>query len=261
MGTIPLGSSPLARGLRSQPWRNYTDWRIIPARAGFTCRAASRPSPAPDHPRSRGVYGSVGATSLKAPGSSPLARGLPRSGEFQPRPGRIIPARAGFTPTVAGATGGDADHPRSRGVYAARAIFASRRAGSSPLARGLLVLLADLRGLARIIPARAGFTVPRRPSSGRSRDHPRSRGVYPSSPSRRPARAGSSPLARGLRGPGTEVTLCNGIIPARAGFTHRYRQGLLAARDHPRSRGVYFMFRALMSIPVGSSPLARGLPR
>mgnify|MGYP001673488441 CR=1 FL=1 len=50
--------------------------------------------------------------------------------------------------------------------------------GSSPLARGL-PLLVHTPGLAsRIIPARAGFTVSRSPRAVPARDHPRSRGVY-----------------------------------------------------------------------------------
>ena len=50
-------------------------------------------------------------------GSSPLARGLrpPLSGAGNE--GGIIPARAGFTPSSAGAARLPTDHPRSRGVY------------------------------------------------------------------------------------------------------------------------------------------------
>jgi len=50
------------------------------------------------------------------------------------------------------------DHPRSRGVYGARRPMVGRRAGSSPLARGLLIGVRLLRLRRRIIPARAGFT-------------------------------------------------------------------------------------------------------
>ena len=112
------GSSPLARGLLRRYLRRRINRRIIPARAGFT-PAWRRACPAhPDHPRSRGVYQfalratinildhprSRGVYRSKrlhhhlGHGSSPLARGL-----RHPRPhtgggGRIIPARAGFTP-------------------------------------------------------------------------------------------------------------------------------------------------------------------
>ena len=71
---------------------------------------------------------------------------------------------------------------------------------------------------------------------------------------------GSSPLARGLRqGPAADRRQA-GIIPARAGFTRKGRSGGEWRGDHPRSRGVYLPASPLRSEPVGSSPLARGLP-
>ena len=56
VSTPPIGSSPLARGLRDRPVVTGYEGGIIPARAGFT---TLNPSPARarrDHPRSRGVY-------------------------------------------------------------------------------------------------------------------------------------------------------------------------------------------------------------
>ena len=112
----------------------------------------------------------------------------------------------------------------------------------------------------RIIPARAGFTGEPPPGRRPGRDHPRSRGVYPSPTCPTPTRSGSSPLARGLLSADAIHTIRPGIIPARAGFTHRPGRPGRRPRDHPRSRGVY----AFPSAPVkpirGSSPLARGLP-
>ena len=51
-----------------------------------------------------------------------------------------------------------------------------------------------------------------------------------------------------------------GIIPARAGFTLSPRTRYSPATDHPRSRGVYFRSPGQRFRPLGSSPLARGLP-
>ena len=51
------------------------------------------------------------------------------------------------------------DHPRSRGVYAARAIADDEGTGSSPLARGLLGAVVSVGSNGGIIPARAGFTL------------------------------------------------------------------------------------------------------
>ena len=92
-------------------------------------------------------------------------------------------------------------------------------------------------------------------------------------------KVGSSPLARGLRGLDGGGGRGQGIIPARAGFTARLREGrdglrIIPARagftrvsivyrardqDHPRSRGVYRRGEALRPGMRGSSPLARGL--
>ena len=90
-----------------------------------------------DHPRSRGVYIWLSAPVIESVGSSPLARGLPNASSGPHTGARIIPARAGFTPTEGSTPVGSGDHPRSRGVYTCFSIARMRSAGSSPLARGL----------------------------------------------------------------------------------------------------------------------------
>ena len=95
---FPPGSSPLARGLRAHAADETPVGGIIPARAGFTTGHAMSAQRVPDHPRSRGVYPRAAALRHESAGSSPLARGLRSqipSGRLR---GRIIPARAGFTP-------------------------------------------------------------------------------------------------------------------------------------------------------------------
>ena len=94
-----LGSSPLARGLRSTRMRSRSPRRIIPARAGFTVLDALSCEDSSDHPRSRGVYGLRSKRFRPVSGSSPLARGLlGERAALGPVQG-IIPARAGFTQT------------------------------------------------------------------------------------------------------------------------------------------------------------------
>ena len=236
---VPLGSSPLARGLldNRRKWPHRAG--IIPARAGFT------PSPRPlvrrlgDHPRSRGVYDAVTPGIAGVKGSSPLARGLHQSPGQRVHQQRIIPARAGFTTRPSLTRRLVADHPRSRGVY--QRVFPSlpRQEGSSPLARGLLRGDLHLNRHPRIIPARAGFTRDRRRRHPGRQDRPRSRGVYNISGRIVGGGKGSSPLARGLPGGVQAEHSWYRIIPARAGFTsypifdEQYRE------DHPRSRGVY----------------------
>ena len=113
------GSSPLARGLLLRVGAEADDVRIIPARAGFTWDRLGEAAREADHPRSRGVYGSVVRVTVGSWGSSPLARGLRDLVGAACVPGGIIPARAGFTPRARGLPDPAPDHPRSRGVYAA----------------------------------------------------------------------------------------------------------------------------------------------
>ncbi len=212
---------------------------IIPARAGFTVCSCTAQSAHPDHPRSRGVYAVDNLASMIGVGSSPLARGLLRFSQSLGRAGGIIPARAGFTCPRPSASSPSADHPRSRGVYMDFGFQFPSGTGSSPLARGLLIVEED--------------------GSVTYMDHPRSRGVYSPHPPPTRGRQGSSPLARGL----PWQVICGardfGIIPARAGFTNRNQLQTSHVTDHPRSRGVYSFLTAWTSPMTGSSPLARGL--
>ena len=111
------------------------------------------------------------------------------------------------------------DHPRSRGVYLWPRKYPGFTKGSSPLARGLPVLVEELFPVIRIIPARAGFTLTASPRRAVESDHPRSRGVYVHPRHRLLAQLGSSPLARGLRRISSNAVILPRIIPARAGFT------------------------------------------
>ena len=254
-----------------------------------------------DHPRSRGVYHYDGGVYPGTRGSSPLARGLLQGGLLRGSRVRIIPARAGFTSVSTIRTTRERDHPRSRGVYGAAPLEDSSACGSSPLARGLR--RRTLRRLVRlrIIPARAGFTLRSWTRPARPPDHPRSRGVYPTSTTRsspkggssplargllssasgrvrqmgssplargllssasgRVRQMGSSPLARGLQHPRPLGRVQHGIIPARAGFTIGAPSVVVVCPDHPRSRGVYSSDRDDQGSARGSSPLARGLRR
>ena len=193
-----LGSSPLARGLppRRPPCRGRTG--IIPARAGFTAATPATSCSTGDHPRSRGVYNTHRFPVGNVIGSSPLARGLRLTTLSTSAGTRIIPARAGFTATLAVSDFVHADHPRSRGVYLGGTLLSEMRRGSSPLARGLLHLRERRGGQVRIIPARAGFTRLLHGCDADERDHPRSRGVYGRAAQPRRQQQGSSPLARGL---------------------------------------------------------------
>ena len=213
-----------------------------------------------DHPRSRGVYTGKPVLLYASSGSSPLARGLPWTWPRAAITSGIIPARAGFTNRAVRSRTVCADHPRSRGVYPDGDVAGHHLGGSSPLARGLLFLLRQVRQGGRIIPARAGFTMSGSVVSSSVADHPRSRGVYCAQDFHASRSFGSSPLARGLR-PGARSPESSGrIIPARAGFTAARKGHRGRHQDHPRSRGVYVNGYEDCTVEVGSSPLARGLP-
>ena len=217
---LTTGSSPLARGLQTFRRSRSPIIGIIPARAGFTARQGVENIGLEDHPRSRGVYYQNLDSMPGGSGSSPLARGLRRALAAHATPGT--------------------DHPRSRGVYKSIAKNVTVEDGSSPLARGLPGRPVERAAENRIIPARAGFTLPSGKPTTNLRDHPRSRGVYGPWLAGTEYRGGSSPLARGLPSP-----------PGRAPGT---------ALDHPRSRGVYVPKITGWPSTTGSSPLARGLP-
>ena len=192
------GIIPARAGFTRSAHHSPAGGGIIPARAGFTATTSTSPPPQKDHPRSRGVYGGgtlghPGASDHPRSrggyddgsdgegaevGSSPLARGL-RCRRWRPRRrGRIIPARAGFTVSRSPRAPRGRDHPRSRGVYSSVSRRLLLPTGSSPLARGLLLLRLSRSAGIGIIPARAGFTRRPRKSHQYSPDHPRSRGVY-----------------------------------------------------------------------------------
>lgn len=129
--------------------------------------------------------------------------------------------------------------PRLRGEYSISCISYGTCSGSSPLARGILVIFQRRRMLIRIIPACAGNTIACLYSRSPSRDHPRLRGEYQSPQHIRCVEIGSSPPARGIRKLNCSCNSCYRIIPACAGNTllnHDHRQDL---RDHPRLRGEY----------------------
>ena len=212
-----------------------------------------------DHPRSRGVYSDNFEVNRRITGSSPLARGLLCGAPVRERRIRIIPARVGFTDSVQSVADRPGDHPRSRGVYIQVAVLTVVAWGSSPLARGLLLVEAADGGAEGIIPARAGFTTTSASTAASSPDHPRSRGVYYPKVTTIIYDEGSSPLARGLQSDHRSQNPQRRIIPARAGFTLRAPSARRGAPDHPRSRGVYVAASGRSGLAGGSSPLARGL--
>ena len=98
------GSSPLARGTRSDPRALRPRHRFIPARAGNTRRDERACAGAAVHPRSRGEHRSARSPICSPSGSSPLARGtlFPELSDTKPgftfqRAYRLTPLDQRFT--------------------------------------------------------------------------------------------------------------------------------------------------------------------
>ena len=133
--------------------------------------------------------------------------------------------------------------------------------GSSPHARGALVLR-SLRGVTLgIIPACAGSTRACCSTGRTSGDHPRMRGEHGLRVTGSPSREGSSPHARGALPQAAAHAQVEGIIPACAGSTNVDGESTAKAGDHPRMRGEHCVGSCCMWAIKGSSPHARGAPR
>ena len=134
----------------------------------------------------------------------------------------------------------------------------SVRVGSSPLARGPHNMSSSPLDVLRLIPARAGTTLPCRCFSGRLRAHPRSRGDHRTRYGTPQNARGSSPLARGPPRAKSAPVAEMGLIPARAGTTPKVRCRGCCVGAHPRSRGDHRSRCECVPFLAGSSPLARG---
>ena len=134
------------------------------------------------------------------------------------------------------------DHPRLRGEYDLPPSGDMQRAGSPPLARGILAVNCIDRINYGITPACAGNTIYMRLQSLFLWDHPRLRGEYDVYVMLMQIRMGSPPLARGIRFSTASRHSSTGITPACAGNTSPLLFHAFHRRDHPRLRGEYSVF-------------------
>ena len=149
-------------------------------------------------------------------------------------------------------------HPLARGEHSDRTMQNDLQQGSSPLARG--THRGTLGGQARIrlIPARAGTTLPNGVWYNARGAHPRSRGDHRNVVLVGGRFQGSSPLARGTPLDNSSHIHYRGLIPARAGNTNAESELFITVGAHPRSRGEHSWSYQRPGHAVGSSPLARG---
>ena len=239
-------------------WVALVGSRFIPARAGSTPRSGIRRCRTTVHPRSRGEHPLRIFPKRLVLGSSPLARGARHQTHGLAVQFRFIPARAGSTRRPTSRSTKPTVHPRSRGehpITAASVLFAF---GSSPLVRGALQPRPVGLLPGRFIPAHAGSTWADGLGHARGSVHPRSRGEHDKVILGILPAGGSSPLARGARTSALADVARRRFIPARAGSTFFVFQHPDTLAVHPRSRGEHQVMSVDITVPSGSSPLARG---
>ena len=240
MASSYVGSSPRARGTLFENRIGGRGQRFIPAGAGNTPWPAATSASLAVHPRGRGEHQVCIAWTDTTGGSSPRARGTRRSRGRWRRRRRFIPAGAGNTLRDELAELRRTVHPRGRGEHVVTASAVLAATGSSPRARGTPVHhRRGARGL-RFIPAGAGNT----PSTCRAQPsntvHPRGRGEHAQPHAQHRLVTGSSPRARGTRGPLELALWITRFIPAGAGNTPARFPITPPASVHPRGRGEHY---------------------
>ena len=135
-GEVPCGSSPRVRGKHAQEGALVVPRRLIPARAGKTSPPGCSSRHTPAHPRACGENGDCLPGCGPVGGSSPRVRGKPARADVVVAVPRLIPARAGKTPTVLPRARTLWAHPRACGENITAALDIISGVGSSPRVRG-----------------------------------------------------------------------------------------------------------------------------
>ena len=151
-------------------------------------------------------------------------------------------------------------HPRAGGENDPYEAFTRMSEGSSPRGRGKRSSPVPRPRCARLIPARAGKTSPRRTRRVARWAHPRAGGENRQDVTLAGSRAGSSPRGRGKQACPKSVICCRRLIPARAGKTGGIFPGIFCATAHPRAGGENMQLATTPMPPPGSSPRGRGKP-
>ena len=231
---------------------------FIPAWAGNTSAWLCRTFYKSVHPRVGGEHSTEANAVPLALGSSPRGRGTlfldsQRRADF-----RFIPAWAGNTGLHKCRVCRQPVHPRVGGEHIRQCSHHSLPSGSSPRGRGTPEFAWSILIPTRFIPAWAGNTSRRYPSTSLAAVHPRVGGEHflplpPHEP-----HGGSSP-----RGRGTPVLDLAGFvqvrfIPAWAGNTQPACARSRARPVHPRVGGEHIAGGGLRLRFCGSSPRGRG---
>ena len=131
-------------------------------------------------------------------------------------------------------------------------------AGSSPRARGTLIIGNHTLDVRRFIPACAGNILFRQKYVTAVPVHPRVRGEHRIAGIIRPKYIGSSPRARGTSNPARGICQCFRFIPACAGNITDDQGRDTVGSVHPRVRGEHNDINTGIRRDPGSSPRSRG---
>ena len=213
------GSSPRGRGKRDVCARQMPAVRLIPARAGKTTTLLGTLAASRAHPRAGGENLPDLQKLVIGYGSSPRGRGKLDVAQLLADGIGLIPARAGKTFRAFPGRERAGAHPRAGGENQTNGNTGGGELGSSPRGRGKRSPGARVGITPRLIPARAGKTMPSRHASRLIWAHPRAGGENRRAQTaiRRPG--GSSPRGRGKPLRGLQRPGPQGLIPARAGKT------------------------------------------
>ena len=173
-----IGSSPHARG--TQPLVSLRDQarRFIPARTGNTVRVRVPNTSHPVHPRTHGEHDASELKPDDLVGSSPHARGTRMMEADTSKLPRFIPARTGNTTTSARTMLPSSVHPRTHGEHSVLSSAIHMIDGSSPHARGTLIIYSPKATSIRFIPARTGNTSVPETFVNSTAVHPRTHGEH-----------------------------------------------------------------------------------
>ena len=189
------------------------------------------------HPRACGENAYALVAYRWRSGSSPRVRGKRLGCGFSLRGWRLIPARAGKTLAHRRRSTRTTAHPRACGENIIDGFHKVVLDGSSPRVRGKQHPAGAGRRRRRLIPARAGKTMPGSDCCPIRSAHPRACGENIGVPSWVWAVAGSSPRVRGKPRAWCADYLVPRLIPARAGKTSRRVCVGVVPRAHPRACG------------------------
>ena len=141
-GRDGLGSSPRVRGAGLRRLARRVVIRIIPARAGSSLWPYSTWGAYSDHPRACGEQKVALTRQQVVPGSSPRVRGAVLGHPHERGVRRIIPARAGSSPSPSLSCRAQADHPLACGEQLPTLVVGTKYVGSFPRVRGAVATTA-----------------------------------------------------------------------------------------------------------------------